>query len=165
MTAKAGPLVCGSVACHESLAAGQQSCSSFGCVSSHGGLQNGFSFLGNISSILQQQEQAIAAALVPRTPSTDHTRGLKQVLPYAVFFYSTLYVERLPHHGSFLSFPPTSMVHQGSAFTPLRCSTLVELTRCTSIALLAWHGGLARQCTTGPVLAVTLQSMVAFTML
>ena len=53
---------------------------------SHDGLQNGFSFLGNISSILQQQEQAIAAALVPRAPSTDHTRGLKQVLPLLRFY-------------------------------------------------------------------------------
>ena len=58
-------------------------------VSSHDGLQNGFSFLGNISSILQQQEQAIAAALVPRTPSTDHTRGLKQVLPHSMAFILT----------------------------------------------------------------------------
>ena len=65
----------------------QASCDSI-YMRSHDGLQNGFSFLGNISSILQQQEQAIAAALVPRTPSADHTRGLKQVLTLLRFCLS-----------------------------------------------------------------------------
>ena len=72
------------------------------------GLQNGFSFLGNISSILQQQEQAIAAAFAPRTPSTGQTRGLKQVPPSSIVCLLTLCVEELPHHGLCLSFPTPS---------------------------------------------------------
>ena len=42
-------------------------------------LQNGASFLGNISSILQQQEQAIAHALASQ-PGGGPARGLLQVL-------------------------------------------------------------------------------------
>ena len=42
-------------------------------------LQNGASFLGNISSILQQQEQAIAHALASE-PRGGPARGLLQVL-------------------------------------------------------------------------------------
>ena len=40
-------------------------------------LQNGASFLGNISSILQQQEQAISRALA--APRNGPSRGLLQV--------------------------------------------------------------------------------------